>query len=635
MGEVDITTSSGARVQDTALDNLQRHATNDAASGLLNWDTEVEHQEFQPVNIITLSNLLEKMECGVALLELGEVPQVIFVSPSFCRLIGRDTADCPLPILLSDLIHPDDLALLLKALQAGVQSGTVVEHTHRVRSADGRSWLWWMVRAAQIEHNGPNPMLLVTTTDISQLKEIQRRQEDQIRRLQLAFDQTSKRIWEVDIPTRSFRGYMQDGKDYSLGSNTYRFPEDLIEGGWIHTNSVARFRTFAQELLNGRVEGFGNFAVRNRNGGHYSWISISYRTIFDDVGRAVRAVGVQENLPQNFANAGGWSPDQGQLPEGLLSDLIMRMRANLDLDTIEALWMEGSDVTGQMQGTCCSDFLKWERRSIFCKGEQTSFLSNLDRDQLLQQYRSGRRWLCAEYRRTGSNGSIRWVRHILYLTEDPMSQQVYLFAYLIWLDPDRHFEQVIRMGTRREKISRLYDREAILQMAERLFMERKIGNRSVAVLKLIGMETMSSGPEKDEIQRSLAAGLSLVLGGNCLLGQYNHCQVVLVFPNVIDKETLYHRLKEAIAFLRRMLMPESIYSYLRFVVGVTVLPAAKANYRLMLEQALQVCAFWWNAAVDTVAFAQEREGENWTRPCWAFCRRSASITVRIGSIPFC
>lgn len=144
-------------------------------------------------------------------------------------------------------------------------------------------------------------------------------------------------------------------------------------------------------------------------------------------------------------------------------------------------------------------------------------------------------------------------------------------------------------------------------------MERKIGNRSVAVLKLIGMETMSSGPEKDEIQRSLAAGLSLVLGGNCLLGQYNHCQVVLVFPNVIDKETLYHRLKEAIAFLRRMLMPESIYSYLRFVVGVTVLPAAKANYRLVLEQALQVCAFWWNAAVDTVAFAQEREGENWTR----------------------
>lgn len=74
MGEVDITTSSGARVQDTALDNLQRHATNDAASGLLNWDTEVEYQEFQPVNLITLSNLLEKMECGVALLEKITTP---------------------------------------------------------------------------------------------------------------------------------------------------------------------------------------------------------------------------------------------------------------------------------------------------------------------------------------------------------------------------------------------------------------------------------------------------------------------------------------------------------------------------------------------------------------------------------
>ena len=33
----------------------------------------------------------------------------------------------------------------------------------------------------------------------------------------------------------------------------------------------------------------------------------------------------------------------------------------------------------------------------------------------------------------------------------------------------------------------------------------------------------------------------------------------------------------------------------------------------MLAQAARVCAFWWSAATDTVAFAQEREDWNWTQ----------------------
>ena len=574
---------------------------------------EARSQDFRPVNTITLSSLLEKMESGVALLELGEVPQVIFVSPSFCRIIGGDPATYPLPRRLSDLIHPDDQEPFLKTLREGIQQGMVVEHTHRVRSADGQDWLWWMVRAAQIEYDSPHPVMLVTATDVSQFKETQRLQAEQIRRLQVAFDQTSKRIWEVDIPSRTFWGYTQNGKEYSLGDSSHRFPDDLIEGGWIHTNSVVRFRTFAQELLSGRVEGFGNFAVRNRDTGYYNWVSISYRMIFDEVGRAVRAVGVQENLPQNFANAGSWSPDQNQLPEGLIGDLIMRMRANLDLDTVEFLWKEGTDLSGQVQDTRCSEVLVWERQNIFCKGEQKSFLANFDRDRLLQLYRTGQQWLCAEYRRAGSNGSIRWVRHILYLTEEPVSRQIYLFSYLVWLDPDHYFEQVLRSEAHRDAISRLYDRDTISQMAETLFASRESGNCTVAVLKLNGLENIPPGPSLDRMRYSIAAGLSLALGGSCILGQYDPCQTVIVFPEVTEKEALRRRIEEATAFLRRMLASEPSHAALRFVTGISLMPASNANYRLMLDQALQVCAFWEDAAVDTVAFVQEQDDWSLTR----------------------
>ena len=53
--------------------------------------------ELQPASVITLGVLLEHMESGVALLEMSEVPQVIYVSPSFCRIIGTDPGGIRLP----------------------------------------------------------------------------------------------------------------------------------------------------------------------------------------------------------------------------------------------------------------------------------------------------------------------------------------------------------------------------------------------------------------------------------------------------------------------------------------------------------------------------------------------------------
>lgn len=570
-----------------------------------------QSREFRPVNTIPLSALLEHMSSGVVLLEMGDAPRVIYVSPSFCRIIGSTPESFPLPMPLADLIHPDDYPPLLNALRRGIRQNAEVEHTHRVRAGDGQTWLWWHICAAQIEYDDAVPVMLVTTTDVSQFKETQQRQEEQIRRLQTAFGQTSKQLWEVDVPSRLFRGYTQDGQADTLTDGSCRFPDDLIASGWIHPDSVARFQSFARDLLRGHSLGFGNFAIRSKRTNCYRWAAISYRMLYDDVGRAVRAVGVLEELPMCFSGVDSWSPDQHPLPEGLLSDLIMRMRADLELDKVDFLWIEGSDLSGQVQDTRCSEILRLEREKIFCKGDQERFLSNFDRDSLLQMYRQGQRWFCAEYRRADRSGHIRWVRHILYLAEDPVSCHVRLFVYLVWLDPGNRLEGVIHSGARRDPVSRVFDRDTIQEMAEALFADRTGGNRAVAVLQVGGLESQSAGAVTDQMRYALAAGLSLVLGGSCLLGQYSPHQFLIVFPDAAEKAGLRRQLEEAVAALRRLLAPDPAYGPLRLIAGVQVMPAAAARYRSMLTQALQVCALWWKAASDTVAFAQDQEGQEW------------------------
>ena len=56
----------------------------------------------------------------------------------------------------------------------------------------------------------------------------------------------------------------------------------------------------------------------------------------DDVGRPARAVGVMEALPQGSRGPGIWAPGRHRLPERLMADLIMGMRANLELDTVDS-----------------------------------------------------------------------------------------------------------------------------------------------------------------------------------------------------------------------------------------------------------------------------------------------------------
>ena len=84
---------------------------------------EAQPDSFRPVSTITLSSLLEKMEGGVALLEMGERPQVIYVSPSLCRIVGANPDTCPMPRPLAELLHPDDLNPLLNALRDGLRRG--------------------------------------------------------------------------------------------------------------------------------------------------------------------------------------------------------------------------------------------------------------------------------------------------------------------------------------------------------------------------------------------------------------------------------------------------------------------------------------------------------------------------------
>ena len=320
--------------------------------------------DFFPAGALSLSELLENLDSGVSLMEMSEPPRILYVSPSFCRLLGVDAEKYTVPRLVSQLVHPDDLRSLLRIVQQGLEQGKCVEHIHRV-SADGEHWRWWRIRAAHIPYENPYPVVLVTAADISQLKEHERCLEEEGERLRLAFSQTNQLMWEVDVQARTLRFFASEERARVLPEADVQFPEGIISSGWIHPYSVARFRAFAHELLGGAAQGFGNFIIQSQDTGCYAWIAVSYRMLFGETGGAKRAIGVLEKLPQEVVGVSGSGGMRYPLPSAMIAEMVTGLQVDLTEDRIYTQWSEGRDLTSGQKGENGARALREESARIF------------------------------------------------------------------------------------------------------------------------------------------------------------------------------------------------------------------------------------------------------------------------------
>ncbi len=569
---------------------------------------------FVPVNAIPLTGLLEYMDSGVALLELGSIMRVIYVSPSFCHMIGVEPNDYSIPKPISEFIHPDDIAGLKQALLEGLEKGKVVEHAHRILINNGK-WAWWHIKAVKIEYNNPNPVMLVTSMDISEFKENELRLKEKNERLQTAFEQTTQIIWEVDIENKTIDIY-ENGKFSCPEISGADFPEFIISNGYIHSDSVPRFKEFAGELLNGKIQDCGNFIVKYNNTDCYGWAALSYRMLFDCDGHAVKAVGVIENLPQNLLSDETKLSQKHIFHETIAADLIMGLRGNLTKNTIKELWLEGRNAGMGPEFKSCSDLLESEKSKLFFKDDEKNMAEFFSRDLLIESFNNGRLWLSNEYRRVDGAGNIKWVLYVINLTEDPATQDICIFAYIGEIERRKKLELGIPSGNIvRDKFTGLYDYSTMKEMTETVMIKEPSLSCAFVMLYVGGLSKLYS-KDLNFINKSMfyiTSALSVSLGLNCIMGRYSNDKIVIFFPYANSKTDLRNKIEMSFSFARLALSNSINMDSLRFVAGAVWGGEKNLSYNSIISKAEHVCELWHNAAVDTIAFSQDDDDNEWTK----------------------
>lgn len=579
--------------------------TDDANGGL--------EETHTPVNAVRLRGLLDYIDSGVAMVDMRK-DHFIYASPAFARMLGIDAKRLS-ERKFFEFVHPDErreLELLFR--DRVMNNNETLSHVARMVRVSG-DVMWWRIHGVRVEYGETQPVMFITVTDVSDLKQKEQSLRENNDLYQMALEQTMQGIWEVELDTRMFRMMGENSRFGALFEEPVAFPVELIRSGWIFGESGDEFLEFAEGIFEGRTQGYGNFMIKYDDTNQYGWASFSYRMVFDEAGRPVRVVGIIEGIQQESEDTED-DRKNAPMPEGLMSSLVSHVVGNVTKDTLSTAWLEGRDVTSDVSYATLSQLMAREKGRMFSPEILKRFPYYFSLEGFERAYREeGERWMSFEYQRVDGGGVIRWVSCALNLYQDERDGDLHLATWVCRLDLRRFWEATLGTSIYKDPITKLYTRSTFREMSNRLLEEGEDALRALVLVEIGGMARMYAQSEDDvESQyRAIVTAILLSVGTGCIPGQFGKDRMLLFFPDVISRESLKRRLEQAFVFVRKVTSDLVDESLIRFLAVGICRQSGEADLEIMLKKVQFTCGLWSNASEDRIVFADEDETEEWER----------------------
>ncbi|MDO5135764.1 MAG: diguanylate cyclase [Eubacteriales bacterium] len=557
------------------------------------------------VNAVRLKGLLDYMDSGVAMIEMKESPTFLYISPIFARMLQWEESQL-LSVSIEEVLYSEDSQQFHEMLQEKVmKENQAVSHVIRVRKKTG-ALAWWRIHAVRVEYNENTPAVLVTATDISDLKEEESSLRENNHLFQMALSQNMQGIWEVELSTKTFR--MMGGGEYFNPKlvNPVEFPEGLMERGWIAPESMEEFRTFSEEIYQGQMQGYGNFRIKYKDEEGFRWTSCSYRMVLDEKGYPDRAVGIVEVIDQDSKGKG--SDAKGtKMPDGLMDSLEAQVSINLSADRVISLWIEGQELTRASEMTFDQAVqMEWERMHGV-----TALPASVSREGQIQAYEEQeKRWRIYEYQRKNEKGQVHWVSTVIHLYKNPKNEDIYLAAWISRIGQRREWEQSLGVRILRDPMSRMYTSSTVGEMAGALLQTGRYKRSALILMEISGfVQLYAADPSKREKRwRGVLSALTLAAGTACIQGQCKKDQFIFFYPEVDSQDDIRRRMEQVILFVRNFTADLVKGDSLRFLAGGTILEGGdKSTYDMLLRKAEILIGSWRNASGDRIAFTDEED----------------------------
>ncbi|MEG0157191.1 MAG: PAS domain S-box protein, partial [Anaerovoracaceae bacterium] len=402
------------------------------------------------------------------------------------------------------------------------------------------------------------------------------------------FEHRAIESFEVNIATRTMRCSKAAAQKHGFSELEFTgLPESVIAMGKIHPASVEAYRKFYEDIFSGVPSGSCLLRLCLADNA-YNVIRLHYKTIFDEHGSPLAALGFSEDVEQGDMLKFTFDQED-QLYELLQGKFVFTLKVNLTKNAVERV-LPNSWAPQSPPEACYDDYLKQILFEHAGTHEQTDLYKQLNSNALTQRYEEGDPWVYSTFRISNSAGRLFWTAYHGRLLVSPYNGDLYLFAYLRDIDEALKAERQLSKKEQRNK-GRIYTKETLEALAS-LAIDQNKASHSYCGLMVLQVSNLQQCPDslaassRAPLQAALCRKLSLFLGNSGILGEGDQDQFLIFCPKISSPDQFYAYAQQLMLIMSSpnfLTVPQE--QSLLFKLGVAACRYVQASFSLLFETA--------------------------------------------------
>lgn len=539
---------------------------------------------------LDLRNLHEGL-CIYTLDAEGEI-KAEFASHNCSKCMGLD-AELNCPTTLSGLpLDEKSRSEYSRQLRQAFVSLKPFKTEQRFERKNG-TVCWRRVDVKPIEHQG-KVYLIELCEDSSQEHHRQQQLKEYNARLTLSLEQTSQKLWEIDLISGYFSIFDPTVGEQGSASCRLRFPEDLLTGGWIHPENVSNFKIFAKKILGGERRGGAAFMMRTLTGSGYTWYALSFRMLFNEDNLPVKAIGILSSLDpaaaaQRFAL-------YSRLWEYLLPSLYSYVCFNVTEDRLEQFWQTGRNLTNAAAALSYEEFLEQNVQHLFSMEERQRVMQEYSKEALLEHFYHGHRWLFNQFDVVEDGGYVRKIAVYTILTRPETTGAVVVFTYMQYID-----KAVNRLGEIFAQGERLPESGLYTSSSAKTLIQYCESSARGSCAHILIHFCNFKGEHDPRSYHFIANAFALYFEADAICSDLAQNTISVFIPDCASLLRARQLTESSFMFVRRILSDTPL-SEIRFTAALCFGKLKGLFYDDFLQEGLTTCQYLENSPSDHIAY---------------------------------
>lgn len=382
------------------------------------------------------------------------------------------------------------------------------------------------------------------STDVRELMEVQRQLKISQERYEIALQQARTALWEYDIKEHTIQRI-----DNVRGQFSEIFPnEGVIEGvpdaliaqGILFEDSIREIEVMYNKLKEGYKKVSGQLHMRNRNG-EERWVEIRCTTIFDEAGRAIKAIGISKDISEQKRLESSYQNErklQEIMNAGFLSVFEVNVTQNrmilIDKEAAEKLSSppeEGvyDEILQAALPKIHPDFQKKVYEEMNCRALHLAYMRGIHTCNV--EYRLKRK------------GCYHWINASIQLLKKDSSADIFARVFLKDIQTQKEKEEKLQKEVHIDALTGAYNRKGIITHIEELLRQNPEAICACVSLDIDNFKEVNDTFGHlygDAVLSETAKKIQKLCRSDTLIGRLGGDEFVAFFPRLQSEEVLMH-----------------------------------------------------------------------------------------------